>query len=333
MSRRENINNKKREITINPVAPFDFDLTLGVYGSFGAQSVDIYSHGCFKRVLSARGKNYLVTANSSGTVRNPIVTVFLFPPAGEEGDTEERLVERFNWMIGTELSLAPFYDYVEKEDSTLFQITQKLFGLKPPRTPSVFEALIIAITEQQTTLAVASKLRGSLAKLHGESILVDGCRYYAFPTPEALANASAEDIRKLGFNSRKASCIVEVAQRARRGELDLEKLSTLRLESVVETLTQIKGIGRWTVEYTMCRGMGRYEALPANDAVLKAAISKYYKRLEVSEKDVRELLERFNNFKGYAALYLIFAYALEKYRFDPRAAKSQSQLESWLKLC
>ena len=77
----------------------------------------------------------------------------------------------------------------------------------------------------------------------------------------------------------------------------------------------------------MCRGMGRYDALPANDVGLKAAVSRFYKEGEkVTESSVRNTLQHLGEFRGYAAFYLIFAYAFEKYGLDPRTASYQLRL-------
>lgn len=314
------------KLIIKPISPFDFDLTLGIYGGFRAQSVDLYSRGQFERVLSVEARNYLVTASSTGTVENPEVTVSASPPPAKKGAIEV-LVEKMKWMMGADLDMTAFYEHAKKVDLILFQITQRLYGLKPPRTPTVFEALIIAITEQQTALAVASGLRGRLVKRYGESVHIKGERYYQFPTPESLAGANPKEIRKLGFSFRKALCMVEVAQKVKSGQIELEALKSTSLETILEKLIQVKGIGRWTVEYMMCRGMGRYDVLPANDAGLKAAVSKFYgTERRVTEGDVRRALEQIGEFGGHAALYLIFAYALEKYDLDPRVVRRQLEL-------
>jgi DNA-3-methyladenine glycosylase II len=108
------------------------------------------------------------------------------------------------------------------------------------------------------------------------------------------------------------------------GGLDLEALAQAPFHEIMGELSKVKGIGPWTVEYMMCRGMGRYDALPANDAGLKAAVSRFYQTEgKPSEKTVRGILDRLGQYKGYVAFYLIFAYALEKYQFDPRVFRSQ----------
>jgi DNA-3-methyladenine glycosylase II len=313
------------KFVIKPVAPFDFDLTLGVYGSFTTQAVDRYSPGSFERVLSTASKDYLVRAHSSGSLDAPEILVSIFPPAKEEAS--KALLTKLKWMIGAELDLTPFYECAEKEDPVLFQIVNQLRGLKPPRTPSIFEALVIAITEQQTSLVVASTIRGRLARRYGKRLFVQGQEYYGFPSPEALAEVKPEDVKRMGYSLRKARCIITVARKVARGEIDLESLKDLSMEEALEELTPIKGIGRWTVEYMMCRGMGRYDALPANDAGLKAAVSQFYKGgKKAEEKDVRTALDPLGEFKGLAAFYLIFAYALEKYGIDPRGLRKQAKL-------
>ena len=134
------------ESTIRLIPPFDFDLSLGVYGRFQTQRVDLYSRGRFQRVPSLAGRDYLVTTTSHGTVLNPEVAVSISPPC--EATVSKALMNKVRWMMGAELDLATFYEYAENVDPLLFGITQRLFGLKPLRAPSVFESLIIAIKIQ-----------------------------------------------------------------------------------------------------------------------------------------------------------------------------------------
>jgi len=311
----------QRETIITPIAPFDFDLTLGVYASFRSQKVEIYLTGCFERVLLEGGRSFLLTLRSMGTIEEPAVSISVFPPADDVKTSE--IVTTVEWMLGARESLQSFYEVAES-DTALLAVVKRLRGLKPPRTPTVFEALIIAILEQQVSLSAASTVRGRLAERFGQHMVCEGHQYVAFPTPEALSRAQFEELRALGVTPRKAFCILEISKRVNEGGLDLETLAREPFHEIMRDLNRLKGIGPWTVEYMMCRGMGRYDALPANDTGLKAAVSRFYQTGgKPSEKTVRGILDRLGQYKGYGAFYLIFAYSLEKYQFDPRILRSQ----------
>ena len=68
------------------------------------------------------------------------------------------------------------------------QITQQLNGLKNPTTPTVFESLVDSIVEQQISLKVAQSMEKKLVKKFGESLTIDGNTYFAYPTPQSIAD-------------------------------------------------------------------------------------------------------------------------------------------------
>lgn len=293
---------------IKPKPPFNFDLVASLYSRFPTQCVDLYSEGAYKRVLRIKDKMCLIKITSIGSVKKPKLLIEV--PWGKN----RRLIEeKVGWMVGANDDIKKFYKIALK-DEKFARIINNLYGLKPPKTSTVFEALIIAITEQQIALPVAILMRKGLVEKYGDSIKIGGKKYYAFPTPESLAEAKPEDIRRLKFSYRKAEYIVNASQAVASGKINLEKMKNWKVEKTLSTLTEIKGIGPWTVEYMMCRGMGRYDALPANDMALRAAVTKHLNKKErVSEQQVRKLLKPFEKHKGYAAFYLIYSYAFQKY--------------------
>ncbi len=81
-------------------------------------------------------------------------------------------------------------------------------------------------------------------------------------------------------------------------------------EDIIRELDAIKGIGVWTAELTILRGMQRLEALPAEDFGIRRAISKYYCGGEaIKAAEAREIAEAWGDWKGLAAFYLICAEA------------------------
>jgi DNA-3-methyladenine glycosylase II len=91
--------------------------------------------------------------------------------------------------------------------------------------------------------------------------------------------------------------------------LDLEKLKNHEdAEEIVGELDRIKGIGVWTAEMTMVRGMQKFEAIPADDLGLRRVVSHYYcKDTRISSEETRKIAEKWGKWKGLAAFYLIMA--------------------------
>lgn len=296
---------------LNAVSPYDFRLTTSVYTRFATQVVDYYFDGKYRRVLSDGTQLYLIEVESAGNVDEPSFEIRSLQP--ETFNVSDSIANDIRWILGLDYDLKPFYELMDQESETR-RLKNSLYGLKPPRSLTIFEALVIAITEQQVSLAAAMTVRERLARRYGRKVLHDGYGYLEFPSPECLASASVEDIQALGLNSRKANTIKIVAELVASGTLALESLCELSIEQILTEMTKIKGIGPWTVEYMLCRGAGRYDAIPVNDIALKSGMKKWYGSERIkSEHDVRRILARYGQYSGYAAFYFIFSYAYEKY--------------------
>lgn len=296
---------------IIPKSPFNFDLTVGIHGRFPAQCVDLYSNGVYERVLRIGEKNYLVRVQSVGSVKKPRLSVETLPSPNEAD--KKAIKKKIRWVLGADGDLKEFYE-VGLANDKFTPIIKKLYGLKAAHTPTIFEALIISITEQQLGLPVAIRLRRRLVERYGEILTVRGKSYHAFPTPSVLSRAKPPGIRGVGLSTKKAEYIINIAKRVAGGELRLKEVRDWSLEQVSDSLTKIKGVGPWTVEYMMLRGMGRYDAVPADDTALRSSVTEFLgEKKRVSAAKVRELLEPFGKYKGYAAFYLLYAYALQKY--------------------
>jgi len=148
-------------------------------------------------------------------------------------------------------------------DPFLGPLAARLRSLKPPRFPTVFEALVNGVACQQLSLAVGTLNR--LAADRGKAIpdSPDGPR--AFPDPQELASLDTDDLKRQGFSSTKARTIIEIAQAVVTDRLDLEALQRLEDGAAIERLTSLRGVGRWTAEYVLLRGLGRLHVFPGDD--------------------------------------------------------------------
>jgi len=294
---------------ITPKPPFNFDLVGSLYSRFPVQCVDYYSNGIYERALKIKDKIQLIKVRSVGSKEKPKLSIEALPDKAGKSLIEEKI----KWMLGVDDDIRGFYK-IGLKNKRFAKIIKNLYGLRPPKTPTVFEALIIAITEQQIALPVAIALRKKLIERYGKSIKINSKTYYTFLSPESLAKVKPEEIKKLGLSLKKSEYIVNLSKKVAEQEIDLEKMKKWGKERILNILTKIKGVGPWTAEYMMCRGMGRYDVLPANDMGLKTSVTAYLNKKEkVSEQEVRKLFESFGKYRGYAAFYLIYAYAFKRY--------------------
>ncbi|MCL5735019.1 MAG: hypothetical protein M1274_05430 [Actinobacteria bacterium] len=217
------------------------------------------------------------------------------PPAGKAiAATAARLVN-------AALDLRPFYRLVEDHD-LLGPLSASLYGLKAFRPPTLFEMLVIAVIEQQISLAAAYHIRERLVRRFGDS--VEGL--VAFPTPKVLAEAPAAELVECGVSRRKAEYIGGLAGLVQNGAVDPESWENLPDEDVREGVTSIRGFGRWSADYLLVRGLGRPDVVPADDLGIQTLLGRVLgvgKRL--SPEEVQRVLLPFAPFRGLAVFYIL----------------------------
>jgi DNA-3-methyladenine glycosylase II len=99
----------------------------------------------------------------------------------------------------------------------------------------------------------------------------------AFPRPQDLVSLEIEDLRKLGFSQQKARSLTELARLIMDGFLDLEKLASMDDEVALESLTRLRGVGRWTAEYALLRRLGRVHIFPGDDVGVRNKLQRWLK--------------------------------------------------------
>lgn len=133
--------------------------------------------------------------------------------------------------------------------------------------------------------------------------------YYAFPTPQKLAPSTIEQLRGCGLSFKKAEYVKKISGLVADKKLDLDKFKSYEdAEEIVKELDKIRGIGVWTAELTIVRGMQKLEAIPADDLGVRRCISHYYSNnREVSGDEARRIAENWGRWKGLASFYPIMA--------------------------
>ena len=303
-----------RILTLKCVPPFDFDLSLRLF-SGGDRQIRKYEEGKFWQVVRIDRKLVLVTLEALGTVDKPEVSARLESVQMLSANDDQKTRQLACALIDADFDLEPFYTDVKK-DRIMADIVHKLGGLKIPSAVTVFEALIDSIIEQQISLNVAHVLQTNLIRTFGDSFSLDTGVYYGYPTPQELASTRIEKIRKCGLSTRKAEYIRDISRMVAERKLNLEAFKRYKdVNKIIEELDEIKGIGIWTAELTIVRGMQKYEAIPADDLGLRRTISHFYcKDRKITGDEARRIAEKWGKWKGLASFYLIVADMLEQDR-------------------
>jgi DNA-3-methyladenine glycosylase II len=296
-----------RQFKLKPFPPFDFHLSALIF-SGGDRSISSYEDGTFRKVIQFGQNLFLLNVKSSGSVDSPELLTEVKSPTRVTAITEQELGKVVSTIFNLDLDLEPFYD-IAQTDLILAGLIKQLRGLKSPTTATVFEALVDSIVEQQISLNVAHSISKKIIKNFGNSIEVDGERFYAFPTPDKLSMADPEDLRKRGLSFRKAKCIKDISALIENKSLNLESLKAMtEIDKIRDELDKLPGVGVWTAEMTMIRGMQKYEALPADDIGLQRTISHFYfDDRRVSSGELRSVASKWGQWKGLAAFYFVIA--------------------------
>jgi DNA-3-methyladenine glycosylase II len=213
-----------QSFTIQAEAPFDFDLTAHIFSS-GNPQIRTYADGKFSQVLKINCKLALAKITSIETVEQPTLAVELQSNIPLTEQDKQKAEETVKFIFNLDFPLGSFYRDI-KSDPIMRQIAKQLYGLKSPTTPTVFEALVDSIVEQQISIKVAHTIEERLVKRFGETLTVDGETYYAYPSPQNIANASLSEVQSCGLSQRKAQYIYEAAKLIVNGKLDLERLKS-----------------------------------------------------------------------------------------------------------
>jgi DNA-3-methyladenine glycosylase II len=170
-------------------------------------------------------------------------------------------------------------------------------ALVPYWERSPYESLVRAVAYQQLHGRAAAAILGRL---------VDKFAPHAFPSPEDLVSADSQELRSLGFSLAKVSTIQGIA----RGTLDgvvpgRDEAAALSDEELIERLTQLRGIGRWTVEMLLIFTLGRLDVMPVDDYGVKAGLQALYKLKAFPKRhDFARLTEKWQPYRSIGAWYL-----------------------------
>ena len=189
--------------------------------------------------------------------------------------------------------------HLKKVDPDLARVIRRIgpCELKPDKSRTIYASLVRSIVYQQLTGKVAAIIFGRFLELFPGR---------KFPEPQRVLRKPFEQLRGVGLSNQKVSYIRNIAQAAKDGIVpDSRRANRMSDDDLVEWLTSIKGVGRWTVEMLLIFRLGRPDVLPATDYGVQKGFALAKRLAELPKpKELLAAGERWAPHRTTAAWYL-----------------------------
>lgn len=317
---------RRDSFVLEPVSPFRLDLTVWALRRRPDNVVDRWDGHTYRRVLPLPVGVAEVSVTQSGSSETPRLRVTV-GAATLCHEVEHSVTTTLERLLGFRTDVAAFYPLAFR-DAALGPLAQRFRGMKPPRFATIFESVITAMASQQVTKVLSVLLLNRLAVRYGQTIRAGESVAYAFPRAEDLATVSPTDLRQLGFSLQKSRAMIELARAIALNGLNLEALAELTDEQAIECLCGLRGVGRWSAEYVLLRGLGRTHVFPGDDVGARKNLQRWLNLVKpLDYAGVHRTVERWRPYSGLVYFHLLLD-RLDEAGFLA-AGTSQSQAGGW----
>ena len=179
---------------------------------------------------------------------------------------------------------------------------KKVLPLQEPlvlkRRKKIYLYLCASIMSQQLSTKVAQVIYQRFLALYGKNE----------PTPQQILDTPFEVLRGIGLSNAKAQYVQNVCRFFTEQQLTDARLYRMTDEEVIATLTQIKGVGKWTAEMILMFGLQHEDVFPADDLGIQQSMMKLYQLNPSSKKELlvqmNKVAEKWRPYRTYACMYL-----------------------------
>ena len=183
-----------------------------------------------------------------------------------------------------------FHHHFRRADPTLHGVIRQVgpYTLRPHRNR--FGMLVQSIISQQISIAAAVTIRRRLEDLLGDAGL----------EAQAIAALSLDELRSVGLSRQKACYVSDLAHKVADGTVPLGRIARLSDDAIIETLTQVNGIGVWTAQMFLIFALGRPDVFPVGDLGVQVAMRQLYNLGDKPDK--QDLLAIGQRWSPYASI-------------------------------
>lgn len=295
---------RRLTLELTPIAPFSLEFTAWGLRRRPENQVDRWDDASYRRVICIHGRPAEVRVNERGTREASRLEVNVMGERVHTG-AESEVRALLTPLLGLEVDLKPFCRMTLCEPK-LRDLAEKYRGLKPGRLPTVFETLANAFACQQFTIAAGLRLLNRLVRRGSVGIKTKEGMVFGFPEPSDVLRVSPRTFRSLGFSGQKTKAFRELSRKLVAEPLAFDTLIDRKNEDAVNSLLELRGVGRWTAEYVLLRGLGRLDVFPGDDVGARNRLAKWPHRSEPMDyESVRRTVERWQPYAGFIYFHML----------------------------
>lgn len=208
-------------------------------------------------------------------------------------------------MFSLDDPLEEFYHLASRE-STLSVTLRRFRGLRLPRDAGLYEALVHAVLGQQLSVRAASTIKSRLIERTGSFLDVEGREVPHLPGPKALLELGPDGLRSIGASGAKARSLLALAGRENDGVFASARFGAMSPDDAIAALDEEPGVGRWTAENALLRGVGRREMFIAGDLGVRVALDRFGAVPRTASEEATRAwgTRHYPGWGSYATLYL-----------------------------
>ena len=189
-----------------------------------------------------------------------------------------------------------YFDHLSLDKKMATILDGEPFVLKKQKRLDFY--LCSSIMSQQLSVKVATVIKQRFLSLYDGNL----------PHPQQILETPFETLRGIGLSNAKVNYVQNVARFALEEGMDYKKLNKLSNEEVIAYLTQIKGVGRWTVEMLLMFAMAREDVFAIDDLGIQMAMKRLYRLDDADRKLFREKMMKISKkwapYRTYACVHL-----------------------------
>ena len=184
--------------------------------------------------------------------------------------------------------------HLRNADPVMAQIIERIGPYQLTVREPTFETLARSITFQQLSGKAAATIFGRLRKAVGRRF-----------TASAFLKLSTEELRACGLSRQKIASLTDLAERVARREINFRKLPALPDEQIIEILSQVRGVGVWTVQMFLIFALERPNVMPLADLGIRSAVRKAYALPDLPKPaELAKMAEKWHPYCSIASWYL-----------------------------